>query len=429
MPTTKLDKLSINSLTGPAAGKSEVIYWDQDLPGVGLRVLASGARTWIVRYRVGRQQRVVALGKGAALSPPEARKQAKPILNMAKVGKDARIEVTEARSQATDTFIKLAESYIAKAIEPRRRPNYQRDVRRYLLVDAALLHDLPVAAITRKRIAALLDEMASRAPVAADRCRVALSTLFTWAMRQGLAESNPAAAVPRIVEPKGRERTLSAGELRWVWQATGGPGDFNSIVRLLILTGQRREEVGSAAWSEIDVRVPGKAVWSLPGSRTKNHRPHDVPLSAAALAVLEAHPAREGRSLVFGTGVGGFSGWSKGKAALDARIAACRDNAVGRDGPDVGDEPTPWRLHDLRRSVVTHMAEIGIQPHIIEAVVNHISGHKGGVAGVYNRATYAAEKRAALDRWAEWITGAVAGGDTAERGEKVVLMPQRRAAD
>ena len=97
-----------------------------------------------------------------------------------------------------------------------------------------------------------------------------------------------------------------------------------------------------------------------------------------------------------GTGVGGFSGWSKGKAALDARIAACRDNAVGRDGPDVGDEPTPWRLHDLRRSVVTHMAEIGIQPHIIEAVVNHISGHKGGVAGVYNRATYATEKRMAL---------------------------------
>ena len=336
MPTTKLDKLSIDALAGPAPGKSEVIYWDQDLPGLGLRVLASGARTWIVRYRVGRQQRVVALGKGAALSPPEARKQAKPILNRAKVGKDARIEVTEARSQASDTFVKLAESYLAKAIEPRRRPSYQRDVRRYLLVDAAPLHDLPVAAITRKRIAALLDDMASRAPVAADRCRVALSTLFTWAMRQGLAESNPAAAVPRLVEPKGRERALSADELRWVWHATGGPGDFHSIVRLLVLTGQRREEVGSMAWSEIDARVPGKAVWSLPGARTKNGRPHDVPLSPAALAVLEGHHRREGRSLVFGTGAGGFSGWSKGKAALDARIAASRAKAAGRAKPRRG---------------------------------------------------------------------------------------------
>ena len=125
-------------------------------------------------------------GRGAVAGGGQ--KAAKPILAKAKLGKDTRIEVTEARAQASDTFRKLAESYLAKAIEPRRRASYLRDVRRYLLVDAAPLHDLPVAAITRKRVAGLLDDMASRAPVAADRCRVALSTLFTWAMQQGLAE-------------------------------------------------------------------------------------------------------------------------------------------------------------------------------------------------------------------------------------------------
>ena len=427
MPTVKLEKHSVDTLPGPSAGRGEVIHWDQGLPGLGLRVLASGARTWIVRYRVGKRQRVVSLGKGAALSPAEARKRAGPILNKAKVGQDTRAEITEARAQASDTFKKLAESYLAKAIEPRRRASYARDVRRHLMVDAELLHDLPVASITRRRIAALLGDITSRAPVAADRCRVALSSLFTWAMKQGLAEENPAAAVARVVEPQARERALSAEELRAVWQATEGPGDFNAAVRLLMLTGQRREEVGGMARSELDARVPSKSVWSLPGSRTKNRRPHDVPLSSAALAVLERHPARDGRALVFGIGQGGFSGWSKGKAALDVRIATARAKAAGRAKPNAEDTLAAWRLHDLRRSVVTHMAEIGIQPHVIEAVVNHISGHKGGVAGVYNRATYAAEKRAALDRWAEWLTGRVAGCDTAEQDGKVVPMKQRRA--
>ena len=274
--------------------------------------------------------------------------------------------------------MKLAESYLAKAIEPRRRASYVRDVRRYLLVDAAPLHDLPVAAITRKRIAALLDDMASRAPVAADRCRVALSTLFTWAMKQGLAEANPAAAVARVVEPKARERALSAEELRAVWQATGGPGRLQrgraaAHADRPAPRGGRRHGVGGNRR-----QGAGKAVWSLPGARTKNGRPHDVPLSAAALAVLEGTPARDGRALVFGLGEGGFSGWSKGKAALDARIAANRAKAAGRAEAERRGRAGPWRLHDLRRSVVTHMAEIGIQPHVIEAVVNHISGHKGG---------------------------------------------------
>jgi hypothetical protein len=139
-------------------------------------------------------------------------------------------------------------------------------------------------------------------------------------------------------------------------------------------------------------------------------------------------PRRDGRALVFGLGEGGFSGWSKGKAALDARIATNRAKEAGRADLRPEDALAPWRLHDLRRSVVTHMAEIGIQPHVIEAAVNHISGHRAGVAGVYNRATYAVEKRTALDRWAEWLMATVHAAEAAGHDAQVVPMRHSTSA-
>jgi integrase len=233
-------------------------------------------------------------------------------------------------------------------------------------------------------------------------------------MKQGLAEENPAGAVARIVEPKARERTLSGDELRAVWNATEGLGDFNTVVRLLLLTGQRREEVAAMTWDEVD---EAKALWSIPGQRTKNHRSHDVPLSEQALAIVQNIPRRAGRALLFGERNGGFSGWSQAKRRLDEKIALRRAKAAGIQKPDAKALQQlalkPWRLHDLRRTVVTGMAEIGIQPHVIEAVVNHISGHKAGIAGVYNRATYAAEKRQALARWGEWVVGTVTARESA----------------
>lgn len=157
-------------------------------------------------------------------------------------------------------------------------------------------------------------------------------------------------------------------------------------MRLLILTGQRRDEVGGLALSEISGDL-----WTIPGDRTKNRRPHDVPLSLMALRVLRVGPLRLSRDLIFGTRDNGFSGWSKAKVELDARIKAN------------GEMVRPWRLHDLRRTTATGMAALGVLPHVVEAVLNHVSGHRAGVAGIYNRATYAAEKRAALDAWSGHI--------------------------
>jgi len=168
-----------------------------------------------------------------------------------------------------------------------------------------------------------------------------------------------------------REHVVTDEELAAIWRACRDD-DYGRIVRLLILTGQRRDEVGDMKWTELDL---DRRIWAIPRERTKNGLTHEVPLSDVALEILQSIPRRDGRDFVFGEGRGGFSGWSKSKTRLDARIA--KAGAVMR----------PWRLHDLRRTVATHIAEMGTLPHVVEAILNHVSGHKAGVAGIYNRAT------------------------------------------
>jgi integrase len=212
--------------------------------------------------------------------------------------------------------------------------------------------------------------------------------MFTWGMREGLALNNPVAYTNKR-EEKPRERILSDKELRLVWRALGD-GQYGTIIKLLMLTGQRLDEIAALRWSEIDFN---RKVISLPGERTKNGRLHDVPMADAARELLSAQPRINGRQFVFGEGVGPFSGFSRRKEALDENIASLN-----------GGRPLPsWVHHDIRRSVATGMAELGIQPHIIEAVLNHVSGHKGGIAGIYNRAQYGVEKAQALARWDEHV--------------------------
>ena len=182
-------------------------------------------------------------------------------------------------------------------------------------------------------------------------------------------------------EERPRDRVLSSDELRTIWRALDN-NDYGRIIKILALTGQRAGEIAGLRWSEV-----GDDVISLPGERTKNHRAHDIPLSPT---VRELLGARADRDLIFGQRGGPFTNWSKNKAALDARTSLKH-----------------WVIHDLRRSVATGMADIGIQPHIIEAVLNHVSGHKGGIAGIYNRAQYSTEKAQALARWDEHVRAVV----------------------
>jgi integrase len=281
--------------------------------------------------------------------------------------------------------------YLREHAERKQRPRTLLETRRALERHWAPLHALPAAAVDRRDVSTrLLDLARASGPVGANRARANLSACFAWGMRAGRVDANPVIGAVKGEEAS-RDRVLSPAELRAIWRATAALDSHDIVVRLLILLGARRAEVGGMAWAELD---RGQALWTLPGARTKNGLPHELPLSRRALELLAELPELRGRPYVFGRrGRAPFSGWSACKARLDARIAAAEG------------APLPaWHLHDLRRSAVTHMAEHGLaEPHVIEAIVNHSSGHRAGVAGVYNKALYRQQKRVALQRWDDWL--------------------------
>jgi integrase len=227
----------------------------------------------------------------------------------------------------------------------------------------------------------------------------ALGGLFSWLVARRRVSINPMAGLRRPTPPRARERTLSADdEIRWFWLATeqiGAP--YGPLFRTLLLTGCRLREVSGMHRGELS---EDRSLWSLPGSRTKNNRPHVVPLSKLVRDIV-AHGQPEG--LVFSNdGRTALSGFSNAKRDLDSAMLVIARGERGRDVSIV-----PWRLHDLRRTCVTGMAELGVRSDVIELTVNHVSGSRGGVAGTYNKAELMDERRAALERWAAHVSGLV----------------------
>jgi integrase len=383
----KLTQRAVEALT-LSGGKADAIWFDDQLPNFGVRLREGGSRMYVVQYKLGGKQRRITLGSTALLKADAARDMARDMLSQVRLGRDPAAERIEARVRAGETFAAKMQPFLVRQKARLRRGSYDAQ-ERFLLAHFKPFHNLPLSRIDRRTIAGRLSDIAAdKGPTAADRARAALSAFFTWALREGLVDANPVIATNTHTSGRGRDRVLSKAELVEVWKAAGD-SDYGTVVRMLMLTGCRRAEIGSLRWDEIDFAA---RLIRLPGERAKNHRPHDVPLSDPALRLLQAIPRQ--RTFVFGDRGGiGFCRWSPGKAALDARVQPMR----------------PWVLHDIRRSVATHMAEIGIQPHIIEAVMNHVSGHKAGVAGVYNRAGYEREKRQALDLWAEHVMALIEG--------------------
>ncbi|MHC2000394.1 tyrosine-type recombinase/integrase [Methylobacterium sp. CM6241] len=378
----KFAKGILGSLT-TGSGQAERIVWDSDVPGFGLRLRASGNRAWVIRPpRSGGKSKLHTLGSFDAIDLATARRTAREKIAEATLGGDPTNSRRQARAQAVITLDGLIDVYVAHKEATGRRSSTISNLRHHLEVHWKPLRDRPLSSITRADVASRHREVANvSGGSAADRARSILSTFFVWAIGEGLVEANPVLNTNKATTPTRRDRVLNDSELAAVWQASTND-DFGRIVRLLILTGQRRTEVAGIRWNEIDAQA---AMWTIPATRMKNRRGHEVPLSRASLSVLEDAPVRAGRELVFGDGVGAFSGFSRAKAAMDRRI-----------GDAVGD----WSLHDLRRTVSTGMNSIGVMPHIVEEVLSHVSSHKGGVAGNYNWAAYRPEKRDALDRWA-----------------------------
>ena len=388
----RLTKPNVNSLKIPNA-KSEMIVFDDQLPGFGIRLRAGGKRTWVAQYRIGLKQRRVTIGNAETLDPDEARKRARDIIARVQLGGDPQVDKHANRSRAQLTLGSIIDRYLSIYAQQRLGARTLIEVRRALKTQWKPLHEAAAHSLTRNSVAARLSEVADQSgPFAANRARSYLAAMYNWAIEQGLVDENPVVGTGKIAKEVSRDRVLSDSELAEIWRHVGF-GDYASVIKLLVLTGQRREEVAGMRWSELNFET---ATWSIGPQRTKNGRPHDVPLSKEALIILVGTRSYEGRDHVFGRGNGPFSGWSKAKVALDKRIAAAR-LALDRKAT-----PMPaWRIHDLRRTAATRMADLGVQPHVVEAVLNHVSGHKASVAGIYNRATYDTEKRAALNLWSK----------------------------
>jgi integrase len=384
----------LDRLTLPT-GKAEVFHFDARCPGLSVRIQRTGKPAFVAWYTVpGGKRKRLTLGPVAGLELDVARRQAAEISNAARNGRDPSMERKQARLAAADVFTlgDLIGAYLRDHAERHQRPRTLVETRRALERHWLPLHGLSAADVTRRDVSARLLELArSSGTVGANRARANLSACFAWAMRAGLVDVNPVVGTVKGEEAS-RERVLALDELKAIWRATADLDNHDCIIRMLLLSGQRRQEVGGMAWAELS--SDDRSLWTLPPSRAKNGRAHEIPLSRQAQAIIAELPQSPGRPYVFGRGGRGpFSGWSRCKERLDARIAA-------QQGAPIAD----WHTHDLRRSAVTHMSEFGIAPpHIIEAVVGHVSGHQGGIAGVYNRAVYRGEKAVALQRWADWL--------------------------
>jgi len=383
--------------------RAEAIHYDEDLPGFGLRLRAGGSRRWVYTYRIGVRDRRITLGSPTALSANRARAIAADLAAKVRLGNDPAGEKQENRARAAETMGATLQTYLAAKREA-VRPGSYTGIERHLTKHCLRLHGVRVDKIDRRAVAVTLTAIATKSgPIEANRVRASLSAFFSWAMREGLVGANPVIGTGRRPE-QSRARVLSDDDLRAIWSATKGSDDYSAIIRLLTLTGARANEIASLSWPEVD---DGKI--TLPASRTKNKREHVIPLSKPAQITLDRRPRQPDRDFVFGRRDGRpFSGWSVCNDLLHARI---KEN---------GATVAHWTPHDLRRTAATRMAELGVQPHIIEAVLNHVSGHKHGVAGIYNRATYEPEKRQALALWAYRLLAIV-------EGRKRVVVPLKTA--
>lgn len=384
----KLTDSKVQSFKPPKAGRVE--YQDEGCPGLRLRIGSSGTKTFIVRKRTGDKVVNVTIGRyGPRLGLAEARKRARSLLSDLEAGKG--VPKPKAREGSSGTIRALIKPYLASKVHLRSHAEIKRVLERYVLPE---LGDRMADTITRQEITELVDGIAETAPVMARAVHAQLSAFYKWALPRLRMEGNPCRDAGRPSKPKARARVLTEDELRALWAVSNGEAlPFGPGIKLLILTGQRRDEVFSADRAEFDTVAK---VWTIPAERAKNGLAHIVPLSPAAVAVLATIPAIEGSPKLFPTRTKagqterGPSGFSKAVA----RIRAAMDKALERDAGE------HWTLHDIRRTVATGLQRVGVRFEVTEAVLNHVSGSKGGIAGVYQHHDWKEEKRAALDAWA-----------------------------
>src|SRR6266567_2003744 len=383
MPRIKLTKNSIDSLRSP---KSDVVYWDAGCPGFGVKVTPKGRKVFVVLYRTGGAGSKLGkytIGPYGRVTLHQARVAAQKVFAAKLEGRDPAAEKREARRRVVaDRVEDLLETFIAQRLSQNRSGGeISRLLRREVGKPWAgkSIHE-----IGKRDVVEVISAIEQRgAPVAANKTLKSIKTFLRWCVGRAVLDQSCAEGVPLPAKEVARDRVLNDQELAQVILAArkiGGP--YGGIVELLALTGQRREEVARLQWAELDL---GQRVWTLPKSRTKNAKAHIVHLSRQSMTVLKG--AHWGVPLVFSLGgTKPFQEFSRAKCLLD------RFSGV-----------TGWRLHDLRRTCVSGMARLGVAPHVADKILNHQAGTISGVAAVYQRHDFLAERKDALERWGNHV--------------------------
>lgn len=392
---------------------------DGGCKGLYLVIQPSGKRSWAVRYRHKGKPRKLTLDGFPPLAT--ARKLAMAAMEnpehdpAAEKRAKKAAQKDEAQSKR-DLFPEIVETYLKHYAEGRATRKNAKPKPRTVAETKRLLDQLTtpevwgtkrIQDIAKRDVIELLDGIVDRgAPYVANRTYAAISPLFAWAARRDIIDVSP--VVWNKAAEEARERHLSADEVKLFWQATEALGHpFKAIFRLLLLTGQRKSEVTEMTDDELDL---DKRLWTIGADRTKNRREHVIPLSDPVLAILKAAPRIENdRGLIFTTnGETPPSGFTKPVELCRAKMNELAGETLPR-----------WSLHDLRRTVSTMMNdELAIDPHIVEAVLNHVSGSRAGVAGTYNRAGYLKQKQSALEAWGRYVESLMSG----KASDNVVAM-------
>jgi integrase len=387
MPRIKLTKSAIDAIPTPAA---DVVYWDAACPGFGVKVSPKGRKVFVVLYRTGgagSKLRKYTIGPYGTVTLHQARVAAQKVFAARLEGRDMAAEKQAARRRViVDRVDDLLETFIAQHLAQNRSGGEIARLLRRELGQAwggRSIHD-----ITKRDVVEVVSAVEQRgAPGAANKTLKSTKTFLRWCVGRAILDGSPAEGIPLPSKAVTRDKVLTDQELAQVILAArkmGGP--YGGIVELLALTGQRREEVAQMTWDELDL---GQHIWTLPKSRTKNGKQHVVHLSAQALAVLNRVP-RKGPFVFTILGTRPFHDFSKAKRMLD------RLSAVSH-----------WRLHDLRRTCVSGMARLGVAPHVADKILNHQTGTISGVAAVYQRHEFLAERQAALDLWGAHVAALI----------------------
>lgn len=376
---------------------------DSKIVGLRLTVLPSGQKSWSVRYTIHGRDRRLTLGRFPVLNVDNARKLASAALRTVASGDDPQSKKIEARRRASagldrdDLFGAIWDRYIAEYVRPNLKASTAGEIERL-----ALTLILPkfkrrkLSEIGPHDVKALVAAQKTRgAPVQANKVFVTLRAFFNWTRRELLLKESPCAGLQKPESDRHRDRVLSDQEIRWLWRACGEIGfPFGPMTKLLLLTGARRDEVRAMTKGEVD---RNGALWTLPGQRVKNGREHAIHLANATALVLDSIPKIENEAgYIFCTnGETPVSGFSRAKRRLDALMTAYAE----REEKEIA----PWVIHDLRRTVASGMARLGIALPVIERCLNHVSGSFAGIVGVYQKHEFAAEKKAAFDAWARHV--------------------------